>query len=160
MRRIHAWLGKVEAILAGVLLILMVGLLFLGGIARMAHHPLNWTTDFATCFFAWACFLCADIAWRQGGLMSIDFAINRLPEKARRLISYLNYLLISVFLVYLAAAGIWLSYVSSARSFQGIPAISYSWVTMSLPVGACLLLITTVLKFQDEVRGSPVYARA
>ncbi|WP_119303081.1 TRAP transporter small permease [Dongia deserti] len=160
MRRIHAWLGKMEAILAGVLLILMVGLLFLGGFARMAHHPLNWTVDFATCFFAWACFLCADIAWRQGGLMSIDFAINRLPEKARRLVRYANYLLISGFLVYLAVAGTWLSYVSRARSFQGIPDISYSWVTMSLPVGACLLLITTILKFQDEVRGNPALAHA
>jgi TRAP-type C4-dicarboxylate transport system permease small subunit len=160
MRHIHAWLGKVEAILAGALLILMVALLFLGGVARMAHHPLNWTTDFATCFFAWACFLCADIAWRQGGLMSIDFAVSRLPEKARKLVSYANYLLICGFLLYLAGAGVWLSYVSRARSFQGIPDISYSWVTMSLPVGACLLLITTILKFQDEVRGTPALARA
>jgi TRAP-type transport system small permease protein len=160
MRRIHAWLGTVEAILASVLLMLMVGLLFLGGVARMAHHPLNWTTDFATCFFAWACFLCADVAWRQDSLMSIDFAVNRLPEKARRFVGYANYLLICAFLVYLAGAGIWLSYVSRARSFQGIPDISYSWVTMSLPVGACLLLITTILKFLDELRGSPARARA
>ena len=30
----------------------------------MSGYPLNWTIDVATCLFAWACFLCADIAWR------------------------------------------------------------------------------------------------
>jgi len=34
--------------------------------------------------------------------------------------------------------------VSRARSFQGIPEISYSWVTMSMPVGCLLLLVTTL----------------
>ena len=49
--------------------------------------------------------------------------------------------------------GTWLAWTSRARSFQGIPEISYSWVTMSLPVGAALLLITTRLKIRDELRG-------
>jgi TRAP-type transport system small permease protein len=59
-------------------------------------------------------------------------------------------------------AGLWLSWISRTRSFQGIPEISYSWVTMSLPVGAVLLLITAILKIRDEVRrgaqpaGSPM----
>ena len=39
------------------------------------------------------------------------------------------------------------------RSFKGIPEISYSWVTMSMPVGAALLLVTTVLKVRDELSG-------
>ena len=42
----------------------MVALIFLGGVSRVLGYPLNWSTDFATAFFAWACFLCADIAWR------------------------------------------------------------------------------------------------
>jgi len=48
--------------------------------------------------------------------------------------------------------GIWLSWISRARSFQGIPEISYSWVTMSAPVGAALLLITAFLKFREELK--------
>ena len=68
--------------------------------------------------------------------------------------------MIVVFLIYLVWTGLKLAYVSSARSFQGIPAISYSWVTMSLPVGAVLLLITTILKFRNEhlVRAAPASA--
>ena len=86
--------------------------------------PLNWTTDFATALFAWSCFFCADIAWRRGGLMSIDLVMARLSERGQRILRFANYAIISIFLVYLAGAGIWLSWVSRARSFQGIPSIS------------------------------------
>jgi TRAP-type transport system small permease protein len=149
MRALYAYLLKFEAILAGAFLLMMVSLIFLGGVARMMHHPLNWTIDFATCFFAWACFLCADIAWRKDTLMSIDIITARLPERARRALVYVNHLIISSFLLYVIYAGLWLSWISRARSFQGIPAISYSWVTMSLPVGAALLLLATVLKVRN-----------
>src|SRR5512145_3408527 len=139
-----------EAFVAGTLLVLMVALIFLGGVSRVLGYPLNWSTDFATAFFAWACFLCADIAWRRNALMSIDFLVNRLAPKAQIAVRYVNYAIISGFLVYLMVMGTWLAWTSRARSFQGIPEISYSWVTMSLPVGAALLLATTVLKFRND----------
>jgi TRAP-type transport system small permease protein len=146
MRRAYAFLCTMEAVIAGVFLILMVGLIFLGGVARLAHHPLNWTTDLATCLFAWGCFLCADIAWRKDGLMSIDLVMLRLSPQAQQILAYVNYLIIGAFLVYVIWAGLHLSYLSRARSFQGIAGVSYSWVTMSLPVGGSLLLLTTILK--------------
>ena len=46
-----------------------------------------------------------------------------------------NYVLITAFLFYLSSMGVYLSWISRIRSFQGIPEVSYSWVTMSLPVG-------------------------
>lgn len=159
MSRLYAYLLKGEAVLAAAFLILMVGLIFLGGVARLMHMPLNWTIDLATCFFAWGCFLCADIAWRADAMMSVDLAVDRLPERARRLVAYCNYALISAFLLYLIYTGIELAWVSRARSFQGIPGISYSWVTMSLPVGAVLLLVTTVLKLRRALRADGLLGR-
>ena len=146
MKSAYRMLGRAEAIVAGIFLVAMVLLIFLGGLARLAHMPLNWTTDLATCLFAWACFLCADIAWRNGGLMAIELVTERLPEAAQRAITWINYAIISGFLVYVLWSGLRLSWVSRARSFQGIPDVSYSWITMSLPVGAALLLITTIVK--------------
>jgi TRAP-type C4-dicarboxylate transport system permease small subunit len=152
MTTLYRIVCKAEALVAGVFLIAMVALIFAGGVARMLHHPLNWTTDFATCLFAWACFLCADIAWRRNSLMSIDIVTNLLPPALQAWFRHINYVIIGAFLIYLILWGVWLSWVSRARSFQGIPEISYSWVTMSLPVGAALLLVTTLLKIRDEAR--------
>jgi TRAP-type C4-dicarboxylate transport system permease small subunit len=150
VKKLYDRLCAAEAVLAGTLLVLMVALIFLGGVSRVLGYPLNWSTDFATAFFAWACFLCADIAWRRNALMSIDFLVNRLPRKAQAAVRYANYAIIAGFLVYLMVMGTWLAWTSRARSFQGIPEISYSWVTMSLPIGAALLLATTILKFRDD----------
>ena len=152
LKRLYQKLCAAEALLAGTLLVLMVALIFLGGMSRVFGYPLNWSVDFATAFFAWACFLCADIAWRRNSLMSIDFLVNRLPATARHAVRYANYLIISGFLAYVIVMGSWLAWTSRARSFQGIPEISYSWVTMSAPVGALLLLVTTILKVRQDVR--------
>jgi TRAP-type C4-dicarboxylate transport system permease small subunit len=152
MGRLYRHLLNAEAILAGTFLILMVLLIFAGGVARMMHHPINWTIDLATCFFAWAVFLCADIAWRNDALMSIEVLTARLTPRAQLALRQLNYAIISAFLLYGIYAGLWLSWVSRARSFQGIPGVSYSWVTMSLPVGAFLLLVTTLLKMRAATR--------
>lgn len=159
MRGFYAFILKAEAILAGVLLMAMVCLIFAGGVGRMMGHPLNWTIDLSTCFFAWACFLCADIAWRKNVLMSIDAVVELLPAGGQRALMLLNYLLISAFLVYVIYYGTILTWVSRARSFNGIPDVSYSWVTASFPVGAALLLMTTLLKLRDLLR-SPATAPA
>jgi TRAP-type C4-dicarboxylate transport system permease small subunit len=152
MRKLYERAIAAEAVVAATLLILMVLLIFLGGVARMAGYPLNWTTDFATAFFAWACFLCADIAWRRNSLMTIDFLPARLPPRAQKALRLLNYAIISVFLLYLVVMGTWLSWTSRVRSFQGIPEISYSWVTAAAVGGGLLLLVTTALKIRAELR--------
>ena len=153
MERVYRRFCAVEAFIAGTLLVLMVLLIFLGGVSRVLGYPLNWSTDFATAFFAWACFLCADIAWRRNNLMAIEFLPARLPAAAQKALRYLNCAIISAFLVYLIVMGAWLAWTSRVRSFQGIPEISYSWVTASAVVGGLLLLITTNLKILDEQRG-------
>ena len=150
MKRLHARLLKVEGVVAGTFLLAMVALIFIGGLARLGRHPMNWTTDVATCLFAWACFLCADIAWRRNSLMSVKLFTDLMPPGIQRACLWLNYVLISVFLLYISVMGVWLSWISRARSFQGIPEVSYSWVTMSMPVGGALLLLTTWRKARDH----------
>jgi TRAP-type transport system small permease protein len=158
--RFYQRLCAAEAFIAAVLLILMVLLIFLGGVMRMLGAPINWSTDAATCFFAWACFLCADIAWRNNSLMSIEIVMDRLPANLKSACRLLNYAIIVAFLVYLIGAGFYLSWISRVRTFQGIPGVSYSWVTLSLPIGAALLLITTMLKVRSELRGEHAESRA
>jgi TRAP-type transport system small permease protein len=160
MQKIYARICAAETWIASVFLILMVILIFLGGVMRMLGHPINWSTDVATALFAWACFLCADIAWRKNSMMAIEVFTNRLPDKLQTALRMVNYALITAFLFYLLVMGAYLSWISRVRSFQGIPEVSYSWVTMSLPVGAALLIVTTALKVRGELRGERAEYRA
>ena len=151
MKGIYHRVCAAEAWVAAALLLVMVALIFLGGVMRTLGEPINWSNDIATCLFAWACFLCADVAWRRNALMSIDLVTDRLPHRLRKLCAFLSYAIIVAFLIYTLVGGLYLSWISRARSFQGIPEISYSWVTLSMPVGAVLLLITAFLKIRDEL---------
>jgi TRAP-type C4-dicarboxylate transport system permease small subunit len=160
MKKLYERVCAAEALVAAAFLVLMVVLIFLGGVMRMLGNPINWSSDAATCLFAWACFLCADIAWRNNSLMSIEILTDRLPAHLQTACRMLNYAIIAAFLLYLIVLGLYLSWISRIRSFQGIPEISYSWVTMSLPVGAVLLLITTALKVRAELHGERAASRA
>jgi TRAP-type C4-dicarboxylate transport system permease small subunit len=152
MERLHERLGAAESVIAAAFLALMTLLIFAAGIARLVGHPINWAVDAATALFAWAVFLCADVAWRRDALMTIDVLVKRLPRRLRAACRLFNYFVIAGFLVYAIGMGLWLSWISRARSFQGIPEVSYSWITMSMPVGAALLLFTTVLKIRRALR--------
>jgi TRAP-type C4-dicarboxylate transport system permease small subunit len=152
MRRVYAYVCAVEALLARTFLLVMVALIFGAGLARLAGSPINWAIDVATCLFAWACFFSADVAWRRNKLMSVEIVTQRLSDGGQKACRLVNYVILTAFLLYVVPAGLWLSWVSRARSFQGIPEFSYSWVTLSLPVGAALLLVTTLLKVRDELR--------
>ena len=152
MKKFYEGLCFAEVLIAQFFLIVMVVLIFSAGIARLIGHPMNWTIDVATCVFAWACFFSADVAWRKGKLMSVDALTKFLSEKAQKSLRMVNYAIVMLFLLYIIPMGSWLSYVSRERSFQGIPEFSYSWVTMSMPVGGLLLLITTFLKVRAELR--------
>lgn len=160
MKKFYAGVCAAEAWVAAVFLVLMVILIFLGGVMRMFGQPINWSGDAATALFAWACFLCADIAWRRNSLMSIDVVTNRLPERLHLACRMVNYAVIASFLVYLLVMGVYLSWISRVRSFQGIPAISYSWVTLSVPVGSLLMLVTTALKVVADLRGEAAESHA
>jgi TRAP-type C4-dicarboxylate transport system permease small subunit len=149
MKSIYRSLLRLESVLAGFFLVAMIVMVLLGGVARMLHHPLNWTIDLATCFVAWAVFLCADIAWRSNSLMSLDLFTEMMSAKARRVLDVFNLLVITAFLVYGVWYGITLAWASRARTFNGIPTVSYSWVTSSIAVGCGLMLITTLLKLRD-----------
>jgi TRAP-type transport system small permease protein len=155
MKKLYQHICNVEAYIARCFLVIMVVLIFGAGLARLAAYPINWAIDMATCLFAWACFFSTDVAFRKNKLMSVDVLTHFLPEKGKKACRMINYIILTVFLTYLIIAGTWLSYISRARAFQGIPEFSYSWVTMSLPIGSALLLITTILKIRDELQGGP-----
>ena len=127
-------------------------IVFLGAVARAIHHPLNWSLDLALFFFAWSVFLGADAAMRSDKLVNVDVVLNAFSKKGRTILMIVNYLIISAFMIALIVYGLWLSYTTRVRTFQGIPGFSYTLVTLSLPVGAALLLRTTIHKLMDSIR--------
>jgi TRAP-type C4-dicarboxylate transport system permease small subunit len=127
-------------------------LVFAAAVGRFLYYPLNWAMDAATFLFAWTVFLGADAAMRLDRLFCIEVITNKLPQKTQLYLKCVNYMIMIVFLLGMIGYGSWLSYTTRLRTFQGIPGFSYTWVTLSVPIGCALMLITAILKIKTFVR--------
>src|SRR4030042_4569882 len=152
MKKLYEYICKGETFVIKVFLVFMVGLVFIAASTRYLGYPINWSVDMAVCLFAWCTFLGGDVAMRNNKLMNVDFLIRKLPEKNRNFIEILNLFIILIFLAALIGYSVWLSYTTRFRTFQGIPGFSYTWVTISVPIEAMLMVITTILKIRDTLQ--------
>jgi TRAP-type C4-dicarboxylate transport system permease small subunit len=148
MTRLHAALLQGEMLVAKYALALLALLVFTAAVARTLGYPISWAIDIATFLFAWCVFLGGDIAIREDRLFAIVLLTAKLPRRAQLYLDIVNYLLIAVFLLAMVGYGAWLSYTTRVRPFQGIPGFSYTWVTISVPIGCALMLLTVIGKLR------------
>jgi TRAP-type C4-dicarboxylate transport system permease small subunit len=131
--------------IVAVFVALVTFLVFISAVARGINHPINWAQDLALLLFAWVVFLGADSALRKADFVRVDMLIMHFPPKVQKFLYYFFYVVIIGFLGILVRYGIPLCISNSKRLFQTL-GISYSWATISAPVGSILLTITIVLK--------------
>jgi TRAP-type C4-dicarboxylate transport system permease small subunit len=149
--RLYESLCKGEMVIAKYSLAILSSLIFIAAVARTFYYPLNWAADIATFLFAWTVFLGADAAMRLDRLFCIEVVTCRLPWKAQVSLKVINHVIIVCFLLGMIVFGSWLSYTTRLRTFQGVPGFSYTWVTLSVPVGCLFMLITATLKIKAFV---------
>ena len=152
MKKIYEMICEKEMLIAKYALAILSLLVFAAAVGRFLYYPLNWAMDVATFLFAWTVFLGADAAMRLDRLFCIEVITGKLPPKAQLYLKSINYLIIIIFLLGMIGYGLWLSYTTRLRTFQGIPGFSYTWVTLSVPFGCALMLITAILKIKTFFR--------
>jgi TRAP-type C4-dicarboxylate transport system permease small subunit len=146
---------RIEEYVAAFLLLGATLVIFFAAIFRSFDRPLNWSLDIALFLFAWSVFLSAEVAMRKGNLVNVDFLVQRFSQSAQRAFGILIYVIILVFLATLVGFGLHLSYVTRARAFQGIPTFSYTWITLSVPVGGGLCMVNCVRMIRGFLKNHP-----
>ena len=145
MKKLYAWYCTVEEVICGILFSSIVVLVFSSALFRQFNHPLIWADDIAKLCFAWVAFLGADVAMRKCRLVGVDFIMKKIPFLPRNIFYIAGNLVIFGILVLLVYYGIDLSQKSWNRYFQTIN-VSYTLVTISFPIGACAMILTTGIK--------------
>jgi len=154
MKYFYKKMCNIELVLAIIFLLLSVFLIFISAVIRKVGMPINWGLDIALLLFAWSTFLGADIAFREDKFMNIDILFLKMPKSLQRPLELVIYITILIFLSALIYLGAILSVFTWPRTFQGIPALSYTWITLSIPVCSFLMVITTVNKMLKCLRNS------
>jgi TRAP-type C4-dicarboxylate transport system permease small subunit len=145
----------IEEYVAAFLLLGATLVIFFAAIFRSFDRPLNWSLDIALFLFAWSVFLSAEVAMRKGNLVNVEFLVQLFSKPVQRALGILSYVIILVFLATLVGFGLYLSYVTRARAFQGIPTFSYTWITLSVPVGGSLCMVNCVRMIRGFLRNHP-----
>jgi TRAP-type C4-dicarboxylate transport system permease small subunit len=145
LKAVYRGFCKVEETIVAVFVAAITFLIFISALARGVGHPINWAPDTSLLLLSWVVFLGADTALRRADFIRVDMLLLRFPLKLQKFLYYFYYLIVILFLLLLIRFGIPLSLANTKRNFQGME-ISYSWATISAPVGAFLMIITIILK--------------
>lgn len=156
MRNIYKKICAAEMTVAVFGLITSVSIIFIAAVLRALGHPVNWGTDVALLLFTWSTFLGADIAFRDGKLVNVDILFNRLTPKTQKALKLVIYMICLVFLIAMVYLGGVQSVKTWYRAFQGIPFLSYTWVTLSVPVSCASMAVSAVIKMVQTVKDQDV----
>lgn len=145
-----------ELTIGAILLISTVFILTIAAILRTVGLPINWGLDLALLMFTWSVYIGADTALRDDKMVNVDLLQQYLSPVARKALQITIYILILIFLSFLVYFGFRLAYSSRYRTFQGIPFLSYTWATLSIPIPATFMIITVVLKIIKLLKQNPM----
>ena len=120
-------------------------LVFASAIARGLNSPINWAVDISLLLLAWVVFLGADTALRRADFIRVDVLMRKFPAGVQKFLYYFFYVIVILFLALLVRYGFPLTIENYKRTFQSLP-ISYSWVTLSVPLGSLFMILTIIIK--------------
>lgn len=151
MKKLYEKFCKFEENLALLLLAGLTILVFMSALFRTFNHPLNWAQDVALVAFAWMIFIGGDVAVRGAGLIGVDLLIKKFPKGFQKGIDIVYKCMIIAFLVVLAVNGYTMCVQGWSRQITALH-ISYSWVTMAVPVGSVLMIISTSIALVKRIK--------
>ncbi len=150
LKKFYAAFCRFEELLTLLLLAGITILVFISALMRSFKMPLNWAQDVALVAFAWMIFTGSDVAIRGAGLIGIDIIIKNFPAPVRKGLDIVFKLIIIGFLCLLVPNGYAMTKQSWARQITTLN-ISYGWVYLSVPVGALLMIISTIIKLVERI---------
>jgi len=135
---------RAEEIVAIILLTGTVLAVLLGAIGRALGHPLPSGPEIAQLLLIWSCLFGADLVMKRGEHIRIAALPDALAPTGRRLLHGVCLICMVPFLGYASWLG-WRLAMSNWAREMGASGLSYGWVTLALPVG-CLLMIVSLLR--------------
>ena len=151
MKKVYNAYCKAEEFLFSFLFAVMVALVFSSAIARGIGKPLAWSLDVAQLLLCWTSLVGADVAFRHDKFIGLDLFTRKMPVKVQKVLEIVVLVLMQVAFCIFIYYGVMLSIKSWKRSFQTLP-ISYSFITIALPVMSTLMTLTNILNIIDKVK--------
>lgn len=143
---------NVDVLLAGICLIILVSITFMGVIMRyFFSNPFVWQEEIQLWLFLWIAFFGGSVAFREKSHVEIDVIVELLPKKVQKVIQILIYALVVIVLGYLCRKGMMMvdQFIATNKS-TFVLSIPSSLIYSVVPVGCVLMIINyTIVEWRD-----------
>jgi tripartite ATP-independent transporter DctM subunit len=150
--RLDLCIAMITEIPAAILIVVEMGLLFVGVVARYVfHRPIVWTDELASILFLWLAMLGATIALRLGSHMRLTLFSNKASAATRQWLEAGGTVIAGGFVAMILAPAF--EYASD-EAFITTPAlgISNSWRTMAIAVCGVLMMAIILVRLAERAR--------
>ena len=145
---------RIEELVSKILICAVVALVLVAALGRWMGFPMPFAVDMAQLLFVWVCFLGTNQALRRNQHLGVEILHDQLPMPMQRLLALAFCLMAVGFLCFLVVKGIDLTRMNTERTFSDSQ-LSYSYVTIAVPVGSALLIWTLIRKISLQLLGRP-----
>lgn len=143
---------NVDVLLAGICLIILVSITFMGVIMRyFFSNPFVWQEEIQLWLFLWIAFFGGSAAFREKSHVEIDVIVELLPKKVQKVVQILIYALVVIVLGYLCRKGMMMvdQFIATNKS-TFVLSIPSSLIYSVVPVGCVLMIINyTIVEWRD-----------
>ena len=138
--RFNGFVARILRDAAAALIAVMTGIVLVAVFFRyVLGDSLTWTEDSSILAMIWVAFLIAPWSYRHGGNVSIDMAVDLLPEAARRLLRIaVNLLVLWLLYRFIVEALIYVNRGWTMRA-NAIP-VPIAWFRAIVPVSLALMI--------------------
>lgn len=144
---------NLDVLAASILFVLVVGLTIINVFFRYFFATINfgWASETITMLYVWCIFVGAAAVYRTRGHISIEAAVELLPQTAQRVLKVLVDIAMLVIFAYVA----WLALdytMNGSVKVMGVLRISYAWEYAAMPVGFGLMALYTIPHTLEDIR--------
>ena len=124
-----------------VLLVVMSVAVFAQVLFRYAMEiPLSWTEELSRYCLIWLTFIGASLALREKGHFALEFLIEKLPAKPRRLAELALLLVIEIFLGMMFYTGLIMLPITALQVSASLR-ITMDFIYLAIPIGSAFMLV-------------------
>lgn len=153
MKKIFDIFEKIAIYALAILFSVMVLSIFLQIIQRFAFaSPNAWSEELTRYSFAWLSMIGAAVAVRKYRHMNIDYFINKLPARGKKVLEAFNNILVVALLFILIIYGFQLVAITFKQISPGLN-IPMAYAYLSVPVGGILMLLFTIEAYIETTFG-------
>jgi TRAP-type transport system small permease protein len=146
------WSDRLVGFAAVVLLLVMLGIVFLGVVFRLAGEPLAWSDELAQYLLVWTAFTGWIIASRNRAHIRIGLIVDRLTGRPRRLAEVAIQLLVAALGVILLVKSVGLIQRNVDVEWVSLP-LSVALVYIPMPIAGAAVIVQALVQVVEAVTG-------